>query len=177
MASRGINKVILVGNLGTTPEVHYLPNGGAVTNFSIATSETWKDKQTGEAKDKTEWHRIVVFGKLAEIAGEYLKKGMQVYIEGQLQTRKWQDQSGTDRYTTEVVVNINGTLQILGRLNSKLDDTTSQNLGQSANNQSSVPAAAQQQETPSNEPSMDFDDDIPFARYGMMYPRHMIHVI
>ncbi|QHJ84196.1 MAG: primosome /single-strand DNA-binding protein [Bacteriophage sp.] len=92
--ARGVNRVILVGNLGQDPEVRYLSNGGAVTNISVATSETWKDKQTGESKDKTEWHRVVIFGKLAEIAGEYLKKGSQVYIEGQLQTRKWQDQSG-----------------------------------------------------------------------------------
>jgi single-strand DNA-binding protein len=148
MAIRGINKVILVGNLGQDPEVRYMPNGNAVANFNVATSETWKDKQTGESRDRTEWHRVVVFGKLAEIAGEYLKKGIQVYIEGQLQTRKWQDQSGQDRYTTEVVINpIGGTLQILGSRNES---------SQSANNTSSAPAA------PQVEPPMDFDDDIPF---------------
>ena len=167
MASRGINKVILVGNLGQDPEVRYLPNGGAVTNISVATSETWKDKQTGEQKDRTEWHRVVIFGKLAEIAGEYLRKGSQVYIEGQLQTRKWQDQSGQERYTTEIVVNIGGTLQILGSRNTNFDDAATQNWGQSANNQSSAPAgrqpaAAPQQPIPSNEPPMDFDDEIPF---------------
>lgn len=164
MASRGINKVILVGNLGQDPEVRYLPNGGAVTNISIATSETWKDKQTGEQKDKTEWHRVVIFGKLAEIAGEYLKKGSQVYIEGQLQTRKWQDQSGQDRYTTEVVVNIGGTLQILGSRNGNVDDVPQQNWGQSANNNSSAPTARKSPapQAVSNEPPMDFDDDIPF---------------
>lgn len=167
MASRGINKVILVGNLGQDPEVRYLPNGGAVTNISVATSETWKDKQTGEQKDRTEWHRVVIFGKLAEIAGEYLRKGSQVYIEGQLQTRKWQDQSGQERYTTEIVVNIGGTLQILGSRNTNFDDAATQNWGQSANNQSSAPvarqpAAAPQQSIPSNEPPMDFDDEIPF---------------
>ena len=110
---RGVNKVILVGNLGADPELRYIPNGGAVTNLTIATSEVWKDKQTGENREKTEWHRVVIFNKLAEIAAQYLKKGSQVYIEGQLQTRKWQDQNGQDRYTTEIVVNIGGTLQIL----------------------------------------------------------------
>jgi len=98
--ARGINKVILVGNCGQDPETKYMPSGGAVTNISIATSESWKDKQTGEQKDRTEWHRVVFFNRLGEIAGEYLKKGSQVYIEGQLRTRKWQDQGGQDRYTT-----------------------------------------------------------------------------
>ena len=103
MASRGVNKVILVGNLGQDPEVRYMPSGGAVANFTLATSESWRDKQTGEMKEQTEWHRVVLFGKLAEVAGEYLRKGSQVYIEGQLRTRKWTDQSGQDKYTTEVV--------------------------------------------------------------------------
>ncbi|PQQ32458.1 single-stranded DNA-binding protein, partial [Photorhabdus luminescens] len=106
MASRGVNKVILIGRLGQEPEVRYLANGGAVTNMTLATSESWRDKQTGEMKEKTEWHRVVLFSKLAEVAGEYLRKGSQVYIEGALQTRKWQDQNGQDRYTTEVVVNM-----------------------------------------------------------------------
>ncbi|WP_258575713.1 single-stranded DNA-binding protein, partial [Candidatus Pantoea persica] len=114
MASRGVNKAILVGNLGLDPEVRYMPNGGAVANITLATSETWRDKQTGENKEVTEWHRVVLFGKLAEVAGEYLHKGSQVYIEGQLRTRKWQDQGGQDRYTTEVVVNVGGTMQMLG---------------------------------------------------------------
>jgi len=115
MASRGVNKVILVGNLGGDVEMRYMPNGGAVANITIATSETWRDKATGEQREKTEWHRVALFGKLAEVAGEYLRKGSQVYIEGQLQTRKWQDQSGQDRYTTEVVVQgFNGVMQILG---------------------------------------------------------------
>jgi len=153
MASRGINKVILVGNLGQDPEVRYLPNGGAVTNISIATSETWKDKQTGEQKDRTEWHRVVIFGKLAEIAGEYLKKGSQVYIEGQLQTRKWQDQSGQDKYTTEVVVNIGGTLQILGSAQDRPNSTSNQQPNNTSQPQSKLSP---------NEPSMQFDDDIPF---------------
>lgn len=110
----GVNKVILVGNLGKDPEVRFMPNGGAVANLTVATSDSWKDKQTGEQKEKTEWHRVAMFGKLAEIAGEYLKKGSKVYIEGQLQTRKWQNQQGQDQYTTEVVVQgFNGTMQML----------------------------------------------------------------
>ncbi|WP_281274967.1 single-stranded DNA-binding protein [Litorilituus sediminis] len=110
----GVNKVILVGNLGKDPEVRFMPNGGAVANITVATSDSWKDKQTGEQKEKTEWHRVAIFGKLAEIAGEYLKKGSKVYIEGQLQTRKWQNQQGQDQYTTEVVVQgFNGTMQML----------------------------------------------------------------
>ncbi|PTT47186.1 single-stranded DNA-binding protein [Aeromonas sp. HMWF016] len=115
MASRGINKVILIGNLGQDPEVRYMPSGGAVTNITLATSETWRDKQTGEQKERTEWHRVVFMGKLAEVAGEYLKKGSQVYVEGKLQTRKWQDQSGQERYTTEVLVDsFTGVMQMLG---------------------------------------------------------------
>ena len=103
--SRGINKVILVGNCGQDPEVRYMPSGGEVTNVSIATSESWKDKQTGEKRDRTEWHRVVFFNQLAKIAGDYLRKGSQIYVEGSLRTRKWQDQNGQDRYTTEIVAN------------------------------------------------------------------------
>ncbi|STD25151.1 single-strand binding protein [Enterobacter asburiae] len=114
MASRGVNKVILVGNLGQDPEVRYMPSGGAVANITLATSESWRDKATGEMKEQTEWHRVVLFGKLAEVAGEYLRKGSQVYIEGQLRTRKWTDQAGAEKYTTEVVVNVGGTMQMLG---------------------------------------------------------------
>ncbi|WP_107850959.1 single-stranded DNA-binding protein [Oceanimonas marisflavi] len=114
MANRGINKVILIGHLGQDPEVRYMPNGNAVANITLATSETWRDKQSGEQRERTEWHRVVFFGKLAEIAGEYLRKGSQVYVEGRLQTRKWQDQGGQDRYTTEVVVDMGGTMQMLG---------------------------------------------------------------
>ena len=110
----GVNKVIIVGNLGQDPEVKFMPSGEAVANISIATSETWKDKQTGEQKEKTEWHRVSMFGKLAEIAGEYLKKGSKVYIEGKLQTRKWQNKEGQDQYTTEVVLQgYNGVMQML----------------------------------------------------------------
>ena len=103
MARRGINKVIILGNLGNDPETRYMPNGNAVTNVSLATSESWKDKQSGQMQERTEWHRVVFFNRLAEIAGEYLRKGSKVYIEGSLRTRKWQDQSGNDRYTTEIV--------------------------------------------------------------------------
>lgn len=119
MAARGVNKVILVGHIGQDPEVRYMPNGGAVANLTLATSETWRDRQDGEMREHTEWHRVVVFGKLAEIASEYLRKGAQVYIEGQLRTRKWTDQSGQDKYTTEVIVNVGGTMQMLGRHNSQ----------------------------------------------------------
>ena len=154
MANRGINKVILVGHLGQDPKIRYMPNGNAVANFSVATSESWKDKQTGESRDKTEWHRIVVFGKLAEIVGEYVKKGTQVYLEGQLQTRKWQDQSGQDHYTTEVVINsLGGTMQILG----SRENTTDDRRPSRQSNQN-----AQTQQPNAYEPPMDFYDDIPF---------------
>lgn len=158
MASRGVNKVILVGNLGQDPEVRYTPSGSAVANITIATSESWRDKQKGENKEVTEWHRVVLFGKLAEVAGEYLRKGSQVYIEGQLRTRKWQDQSGQDRYTTEVTVNVGGTMQMLGG---------KQEGGQGNRPQTNQQQRPQQQSgksTPptNNEPPMNFDDDIPF---------------
>ncbi len=110
----GVNKVIILGNLGKDPEVRFMPNGGAVANLTVATSESWKDKQTGEQKEKTEWHKVAIFGKLAEIAGEYLKKGSKVYLEGSLATRKWQNQEGKDQYTTEIVVQgFNGVMQML----------------------------------------------------------------
>ena len=178
--ARGINKVILVGNLGQDPEVRYMPSGGAVANISIATSESWKDKQTGQPVDKTEWHRIVFFNRLAEIAGEYLKKGSQVYVEGKLQTRKWQDQAGVDRYSTEVVAN---ELQMLGgRQGQGADNNMGGDSGYSAqpsygggmpsgnagggmqSNAPQKPQAPQpSQQAPAAPPSMDsFDDDIPF---------------
>ncbi|MCD2528734.1 single-stranded DNA-binding protein [Providencia huaxiensis] len=153
MASKGVNKVILIGHLGQDPEIRYMPAGGAVANLTLATSEAWRDKQSGEMREKTEWHRVVIFGKLAEVAGEYLKKGSQVYIEGSLQTRKWQDLSGQDRYTTEVVVNIGGTMQMLGNGNSN------NNGNQTGNKSTSSP---DQQYSNQTEPPMDFDDDIPF---------------
>ncbi|NVD07595.1 single-stranded DNA-binding protein [Vibrio sp. JPW-9-11-11] len=177
MASRGVNKVILVGNLGTDPEVRYMPSGGAVANITIATSESWRDKATGEQREKTEWHRVALFGKLAEVAGEYLRKGSQVYVEGQLQTRKWQDQNGQDRYTTEVVVQgYNGVMQMLG--GRAQGGSPAQGMGQSQPQQggwgqpqqpamqhqpAQQPQSQPQQAKPQyNEPPMDFDDDIPF---------------
>ena len=147
--ARGVNKVILIGNLGQDPEVKYMPSGGAVTNVTVATSESWKDKNTGEQKENTEWHRVVFFRRLAEIAGEYLKKGSKVYIEGKLQTRKWQDQSGNDRYTTEIVAN---EMQML--------DSRGGGGGYSqSSGASSSPASSA---APAGGGMGDFDDDIPF---------------
>ena len=165
MASRGVNKVILVGNLGQDPEVRYMPNGGAVANITLATSESWRDKATGEMKEQTEWHRVVLFGKLAEVAGEYLRKGSQVYIEGQLRTRKWTDQSGVEKYTTEVVVNVGGTMQMLGGRQGGGAPAGGQGQQQGGNQFSGGAQSRPQQQAapaPSNEPPMAFDDDIPF---------------
>ncbi|MEJ2127651.1 MAG: single-stranded DNA-binding protein [Woeseiaceae bacterium] len=147
--ARGINKVILVGNLGADPETRYMPSGSAVTNLSVATSESWKDKQTGEQKDRTEWHKVVMFDRLAEIAAEYLRKGSQVYIEGKLQTRKWQDRDGNDRWTTEVRAS---EMQMLGGRGGG-GGTAPMSSGQ----QDSGPPSAPPQAGPD-----DFDDDIPF---------------
>lgn len=168
MASRGINKAIILGTLGQDPEVKYMPSGGAVCNLSLATSEQWNDKATGEKKEQTEWHRVVIFGKLAEVAGEYLRKGSQVYIEGKLRTRKWTDQSGVEKYTTEIVLQpMNGVMQMVG---SKRDDAGSGNQRQNSGQQPSgwgkpqQPAGSQNinNQSSGNEPPMDFDDDIPF---------------
>ena len=114
--ARGVNKVILIGNVGGDPETRYMPNGNAVTNITLATTDSWKDKQTGQLQERTEWHRVVLFGKVAEIAGEYLRKGSQCYIEGRLQTREW-EKDGVKRYTTEIVVDMNGSMQLLGSRN------------------------------------------------------------
>ncbi|KAJ9430911.1 MULTISPECIES: single-stranded DNA-binding protein SSB1 [Enterobacterales] len=184
MASRGVNKVILVGNLGQDPEVRYMPNGGAVANITLATSESWRDKTTGENKEITEWHRVVLFGKLAEVAGEYLRKGSQVYIEGQLRTRKWTDQAGQEKYTTEVVVNVGGTMQMLGGRQQGANAGGAPSGGQGGGNNNGWGQPQQPQQQPqgggnqfsggaqqrpqqqsapaNNEPPMDFDDDIPF---------------
>ncbi|MBY8010473.1 single-stranded DNA-binding protein [Vibrio fluvialis] len=166
MASRGINKVILVGNLGNDPDVRCMPSGGAVANITIATSETWRDKATGQQREKTEWHRVALYGKLAEVAGQYLKKGSQVYIEGQLQTRKWQDQQGVDRYSTEIVVQgFNGTMQMLG---GKREQGWGQ--PQQPPAQPNQYAQAKNHAPPQyDEPPMDFDDDIPFAPMFKQY--------
>ena len=153
--ARGVNKVILVGNLGADPETRYLPSGGAVTNVRLATSEQWKDKQTGEPREKTEWHRVVFFNRLGEIAGEYLKKGSKVYVEGKLQTRKWQGQDGQDRYTTEIVAS---EMQML--------DGRGGGGGQFGGSQGAAPAHAGEDTAPAapeaSGPADDFDDDIPF---------------
>lgn len=148
--ARGVNKVILIGNLGADPESRMMPSGGQVTNINVATSETWKDKQTGQPQERTEWHRVVFFNRLAEIAGEYLKKGSKVYIEGTLRTRKWQGQDGQDRYTTEIIANEMQMLDSRGH---------SGGFEQSASSQGQQPTSAPAQEEPSAPP---FDDDIPF---------------
>ena len=185
--ARGVNKVILVGTLGTDPEVRYMPSGGAVCNISIATNESWKDKQTGQMQDRTEWHRIVAFNRLAEIMGEYLRKGSQVYIEGKLQTKKWQGQDGQDRYTTEILAN---EMQMLGARptggNQPSGSAYGQNQGstnrqhqqqtnptqQSGSYNQAPQQQAPQQQAPKSTPPQaqapasqgfeDFDDDIPF---------------
>ncbi|MGU5721599.1 single-stranded DNA-binding protein [Aeromonas hydrophila] len=151
---KGINKVILIGNLGQDPEIRYTSGGMAIATLSLATSESWRDKQTGEQKERTEWHRVVLVGKLAEVAGQYLKKGSQVYVEGKLQTRKWQDQSGQDRYTTEVQVDsFTGVLQMLGG-----------NGGGKQHGASGQPRPTQQpaQSPAYTKPPIDYDDDLPF---------------
>lgn len=148
--ARGVNRVILIGTLGQDPEVKYLTNGNAVCNLSLATSEQWKDKQSGEKKETTEWHRVVLFGKVAEIAGEYCRKGGQVYIEGKLKTREW-EKDGIKRYSTEIVVDMQGTMQLLG--------------GKPADGGSSQPKPQQSKPQPSQQaaPPDNFSDDIPFA--------------
>ena len=158
MASRGKNLVILVGNLGNDPEVRYANNGNAIANISVATTEQWKDKTSGEQQEKVEWHRVVGFNRLGEIMGEYLKKGSQVYIEGKLQTRKWQDDKGADRYTTEIVAN---EMQMLGGRGDSTPDANPQSSAQPPMQQQ---AAQQQQSAPAApKPSNDFeDDDLPF---------------
>ncbi|SEN60467.1 single-strand binding protein [Pseudomonas sp. ok272] len=172
--ARGVNKVILVGTCGQDPEVRYLPNGNAVTNLSLATSEQWTDKQTGQKVEKTEWHRVSMFGKVAEIAGEYLRKGSQVYIEGKLQTREW-EKDGIKRYTTEIVVDMQGTMQLLG------GRPQGDQQGQGGGMSNSAPRPQQSRPQPSQQPQREsrpapqqqaapqpaadfdsFDDDIPF---------------
>ena len=152
--ARGVNKVILIGNLGNDPDIRYTAGGAAVANISLATAESWKDKNSGEQQERTEWHRIVFFGRLAEIVGEYLRKGSQVYVEGRLQTRKWQDKEGHDRYTTEIVAN---EMQMLGSKSGGAANYDS--APKPASNNTPEPQAAT---SPSSSPSDDFDDDIPF---------------
>ena len=171
--ARGVNKVILVGNLGKDPEVRYTPSGSAVANVTIATSDQWKDKQTGEQQERTEWHRVVFFNRLAEVVGEYVKKGQQIYVEGRIQTRKWQDQSGQDRWTTEIVAN---EMQMLGGRGGGgggggAGSGFDQGMDQSQPPQRSAPQAqgqgGGQPAAPASAPAQggayeDFDDDIPF---------------
>jgi len=154
-----VNKVILIGNLGRDPETRYMPEGGAITNISIATTEKWKDKN-GDMQEKTEWHRVAFFGKLAEIAGEYLKKGSQVYVEGRLQTRKWQDKDGADKYTTEIVANA---MQMLGSrqgMGGGAPGGAPEDRGEGAG--ASLPAAARPAAKAAGGKFDDLEDDIPF---------------
>ncbi|MDF2868329.1 MAG: ssb [Gammaproteobacteria bacterium] len=148
--AKGVNKVILIGNLGTDPEVRYMPSGNAVANLTLATSENWKDKQTGEMQERTEWHRVVLYNRLAEISGEYLRKGSKIYIEGSLRTRKWQDKTGLERYTTEIHAN---ELQMLDSKG-----------GTGAGHENQPQSRPQNQPAPAHQaPAIDdFDDDIPF---------------
>ena len=158
--ARGVNKVILIGNLGQDPEVKYMPNGNAVANITVATSESWKDKNTGEQVDKTEWHRVVFFRRLAEIVGEYLKKGSKIYIEGKLQTRKWQDKNGADHWTTEVIASEMQMLDSRGGGSSDFNQSQGQGApSQSAPQSGQQSAPSQAAPAPMNN---DFDDDIPF---------------
>lgn len=169
MAQRGVNKVIIVGNLGQDPEVRYSQNSTCFANLSVATSETWKDKQSGQEQEKTEWHRVVIVGKLAEIAGEYLRKGSKVYLEGKLETRKWTDQHGNDKYTTEIKVDsFNGVMQMLdGREGGQAGQ--GQNRGQQQGGFGSQQQQQQPAQSQSPAPSNDFVDDIPFAPVAKQY--------
>lgn len=164
--ARGVNKVILIGNVGGDPETRYMPNGNAVTNITLATSESWKDKQTGQQQERTEWHRVVFFGRLAEIAGEYLRKGSQVYVEGALRTRKWQGQDGQDRYTTEIVVDINGQMQLLGGRPGGDEGGAPRPSRPAPQREPQAQAPRQERPAPQQaQPAPDydsFDDDIPF---------------
>lgn len=156
--ARGINKVILVGNVGVDPDVRYMPNGNAVTTLSVATSETWKDKQTGDKQERTEWHRVVCFNRLGEIAGEYVRKGSKLYVEGSLRTRKWQDQQGQDRYTTEIVATDIQMLDSKGSGSSSYDEMPSPPMHQQQQPAARKPQSAQ----PAQDPFDGLDDDIPF---------------
>jgi single-strand DNA-binding protein len=159
--ARGVNKVILVGNLGKDPETRYMPSGSAVTNLTLATSESWKDKQSGDQQERTEWHKIAMFGRLAEIAAEYLRKGSQVYIEGKLRTRKWQDKEGKDRYTTEIVAD---EMQMLGSKGGGGGASAGAGAGAAAGASSGAAASGggRAAVNDSGGPPGDFDDDIPF---------------
>lgn len=154
-----VNKVILVGHLGKDPETRYMPNGDAITNATLATSESWKDKQTGEKKEQTEWHRLVFYRKLAEIAGQYLRKGSLIYIEGSLKTRKWQDKDGQDRYTTEITVN---EMTMLGGRGDAGGGQSSGEPQQRQQQQRPQGGGQQRQSAPQSRGFDNFEDDIPF---------------
>ncbi|WPL16684.1 Helix-destabilizing protein [Thiorhodovibrio winogradskyi] len=189
MASRGVNKVIIVGNLGNDPDTRYMPSGDPVTNFSVATSEVWNDKNTGERQERTEWHRVAIFGRTAEVAKQYLRKGSKVYIEGKLRTRKWQGQDGQDRYTTEIIVDMSGSMQMLDsragggaaegdsgsgwQSGSATGAPAAQSHAEATNSYPSQPPPPHQPSQPQQAPSQSntpppgdfdqpFDDDIPF---------------
>ena len=173
MASKGVNKCIIMGRLGQDPEVRYSQSGTAFCNITVATGEEWKDKQTGEKKEKTEWHRIVFSGKLAEIAGEYLKKGSQVYVEGKLETRKWTDQSGQDKYTTEIVVDsFNGVMQMIGSAPQSQGQQQQQPQQRPQQEGSYAQASGGMQRQQQQQPQggyQDFDEQIPFAPVGLQH--------
>ena len=160
--ARGVNKVILIGNLGNDPEVRYTPNGNAVANVTLATSTTWRDKQTGELQERTEWHRIAFFNRLAEIVGEYLRKGSKVYIEGSLRTRKWQDKNGVDRYTTEIIANEMHMLDSRGGASGSASNASASGSSSSPQTETTQQSSTSPAEPMTNGDAADFDDDIPF---------------
>ncbi|HGM6620259.1 TPA: single-stranded DNA-binding protein [Pseudomonas aeruginosa] len=160
--ARGVNKVILLGNVGGDPETRYLPNGNAVTNITLATSDSWKDKQTGQQQERVEWHRVVLFGKVAEIAGEYLRKGSQCYIEGRLQTREW-EKDGVKRHTTEIVVDMQGTMQLVGGRGESSDESQRSRPHPQESQARRPPRGQTPQPSQQAAPPDAFDDDIPFA--------------
>lgn len=153
--SRGVNKVILIGNLGNDPEMRVMPSGGSVANISVATSESWTDKSTGQKQERTEWHRVIFFNRLAEVVGQYLRKGSKVYVEGQLRTRKWQDQSGVEKYTTEIIAN---NMQMLDSRQDSQQPTQQHQAPPQQGYQQQAPAQQYQQDSA----PVDFDDDVPF---------------
>ena len=161
--ARGINKVIIIGNLGADPEIRYMPSGSPITNIRVATSEGWKDKQTGELQERTEWHKVVFFNRLAEIAGEYLRKGSKVYVEGSLRTTKWQDQSGADRYTTEIVGNNMQMLDSKGSASAHYEQfPEKQHSKQEEHQHHHIKQNESVQKEPALVAEQDFDEDIPF---------------
>ena len=170
----GLNKVMLIGNLGADPEIRHSSDGSAIANLSVGVSEKWRDKSTGEQKQKTEWAKVVLFGKLAEVAGEYLRKGSQVYIEGQLRTRKWTDNAGVEKYTTEIVVGMNGVMQMIG---GKQEANQQKQSGWGQPQQPKPQQQSKPAQSGTSVPPMDFSDDIPFAPFGLQYGKSRIYAI